>query len=305
MTIAIALLVLILLIIIICESFLRFALKARVTEADESAFPFNTMEYQQQKEHTKAFLSSCQDVFISSWDKTELHAFFHKNLNSHKYLISIHGYHSSATENGAFYTWMAEEKGYSVLSVDVRGHGKSKGKWLSMGEWEAKDILEWIKWLEGEDKEAKIAIIGTSMGGATTMLALARSNDDPQVRVAVEDCGYSSVYEEFRHQLHSMFHLSSFPLLSLINLWCRLRLGFFFSRIRPANELERCTKPLFIIHGDADDFVPTPMGDICYRHHSGEKAIWLTKGCRHAASLTQYTDEYRQRASDFIEKYID
>ena len=114
----------------------------------------------------------------------------------------------------------------NCLIVSVRGHGESTGKWLSMGLWESGDIELWCRHILTLDKDARIFLHGVSMGGATVMMAAGRNI--PHVVGVIEDCGYSSLYEEFSCQLKAMFHLPTHPILDLVSLWCRLRLGFSF-----------------------------------------------------------------------------
>ncbi len=62
-----------------------------------------------------------------------------------------------------------------------------------------------------EDPNAEIALFGVSMGGATAMMT---SGEDlpSNVKVIIEDCGYSTVIDEFTYQLKDLFHLPSFLL---------------------------------------------------------------------------------------------
>ena len=121
---------------------------------------------------------------------------------------------------------------------------------------------------------------------------------------AIEDCGYSDLYDEFSLQLKAMFHLPTRPILDIISLWCRIRLGFTFKSVSPASEVTKTHIPMLFIHGEADDFVPLWMCPRCYESHNGEKEVWIAEDARHAESMMRHRTEYQKRCSEFIERYM-
>ena len=58
-----------------------------------------------------------------------------------------------------------------------------------------------------KDPNAEIALFGVSMGGATVMMT---SGEDlpSNVKVIIEDCGYSTVMDEFTYQLKRFIPLT-------------------------------------------------------------------------------------------------
>ena len=104
--------------------------------------------------------------------------------------------------------------GYHLLMPDLRGHGKSEGNYIGMGWHDRLDILKWIEFILKEDKEAEILLHGVSMGAATVMMV---SGEDlpPNVKVIIEDCGYTSAKDQLSYKLKSMFKLPSFPFINL------------------------------------------------------------------------------------------
>ncbi len=287
-----------LILILISEFFLRFALL--MTEKKLNQPRREEDEEKLERDANAAFLRSSEDVYIDANDGIRLHAYFHGGTAG-KFLISLHGYTGRAYENGIFYRYMAK-RGYSILVPDVRAHGKSGGKYISMGLWERDDLLLWIDFLRKRHNAERIALHGVSMGGATVMMA---SGMNPEgVRAIVEDCGYSSLYEEFSAQMRQMFHLPPHPLLEIVSIWCRIRLGFSFSSINPAEEVKKTDIPMLFIHGNEDTFVPFGMVYDAYNAHHGQKELFITEGVKHALSMPTYKDEYSLRAFNFIERYI-
>lgn len=277
----------------VAEIFLRYALYTGFDRVFSDPYGDGS-----ERDEAKAFLDSCRDVYITSEDGLRLHAYLYDENKSGKYVITMHGYKDTALYNGIFYRYMACH-GYDVLVLDVRGHGESEGVWLSMGKWESMDLLSWIDFIRNMDESAKIALHGISMGGATVMLA---SGENPEgVVAAVEDCGYSSVYEEFRFQLEK-YHIPSSLILRFVDWWCSLRLGFRFSEVVPSESVAKTDIPMLFIHGNADDFVPTWMVVPCYESHRGEKEIWIAEGASHARTMDKYPEEYNRLCYEFIER---
>ena len=133
------------------------------------------------------------------------------------------------------------DMGYNVLLPDLYGHGESEGDHIQMG-W--KDRWDVIRWSEianeifrvkgegqrakGEDRRAKNTrqvIHGISMGAATTMAVSGEKTPD-YVKCFVEDCGYTSVWDEFSAQLKDQFGLPAFPLMNSSSALCQHRYGW-------------------------------------------------------------------------------
>ena len=124
----------------------------------------------------------------------KLHAYeINANPQYNVWVIVIHGY----TGQGSGMTGFAQRftaRGYNVLMVDLRGHGKSEGNYVGMGIHDRLDIVDWINYLIEKDSERKIMLFGISMGAATTMMVTGE-NLPTNVKLAIEDCGYRIVLE--------------------------------------------------------------------------------------------------------------
>jgi pimeloyl-ACP methyl ester carboxylesterase len=61
--------------------------------------------------------------------------------------------------------------GYAVLLIDFQGSGESPGKAITFGYREAADVKASLRYLRQRLPGERVGIIGTSMGGAATILA--------------------------------------------------------------------------------------------------------------------------------------
>ena len=141
------------------------------------------------------------------------------------------------------------------------------------------------------------------MGGATTMMLSGETMPDGiQDMRFVEDCGYTSVWDEFAGQLKEQFGLPTFPLMYTTSWLCQLRYGWRFDEASAIEQVRKCRYPMLFIHGGSDTFVPTQMVNPLYEAKQGEKALWIADGAEHALSYREHKTEYIQKVRDFVAK---
>ena len=222
-------------------------------------------------------------------------------VDSHRWAIALHGYranHTGALQLAAPYY----EAGYNVLTPDLRACGDSEGNFVGMGWLDRKDVLRWIDYIIQRDPDAEIVIHGISMGAATTMMTAGEDTPD-NVKAFVEDCGYTSVWDEFAAQLKDQFGLPSFPLMNTTSALCQYRYGWSFAEAQQIEQVRKSTKPMLFIHGDKDAFVPYAMLHPLYEAKTkGRKAIFIAKGSVHAMAYRDHHEEYTRIVRDFVSK---
>ena len=243
-----------------------------------------------------------QTVTYQRPDGTVLRASYFPQ-EGHKYAILFHGYTGAAWQM-APYGKVYYDMGWSVLTPDALAHGDSGGKYIGMGWLERPDVIGWVNSIISEDAEAEIVLHGVSMGGATVMMAAGEDLPD-NVKCIVEDCGYSSVWDEFRLQLKNVFGLPSFPLLNAASLVCQVRAGYSFKEASSVKQLEKASVPMLFIHGDADTFVPFSMLDVVYEAcASAEKEKLVVHDAAHGAAADTDPELYWDTVITFVGKYI-
>lgn len=120
----------------------------------------------------------------------------------------------------------------------------------------------------------QMVVHGISMGGATTMM-VSGEKQQPYVKCFVEDCGYTSVWDEFSHELKSSFHLPAFPLMYTTSWLCEKKYGWNFKEASSLKQVEKCELPMLFIHGDKDTYVPTWMVYPLYEAKPEPKELWI------------------------------
>ena len=112
-------------------------------------------------------------------DKLQLEAWWMPAENPRATLLFVHGAGSSRVSpffNTLGFYDSLQKAGVSVFTFDQRNHGNSQytDGYLRMGATEYRDVLTAREWLRGRtDNDIPVIICGLSMGGATSIYALA------------------------------------------------------------------------------------------------------------------------------------
>ena len=257
----------------------------------------------QDQEETQArawFKENRSSVSMTADDGTKLAGwYFDHGQDTHDYAICLHGY-TNEPIGMARYAKRFCDRGMSVLTPAARAHERSGGTYIGMGWPERLDVVKWAQQIAKRDPKARILIFGVSMGGATAM-NVAGEKLPSQVKCIIEDCGYTSVWDEFALQLKDVFGLPSFPLLDVANLACNVRAGYDFHTASSLEQLKHATLPMLFIHGDADTFVPYSMLDQNYEACASKVKQKLTvHGAAHAKSAEVDPQLYWSTVDSFL-----
>jgi fermentation-respiration switch protein FrsA (DUF1100 family) len=190
-------------------------------------------------------------------------------------------------------------EGFDGFLADARGHGDSEGKYIGMGWLDRIDYLQWLDLLIHRlGADGRIILHGVSMGAATVMM-LSGEALPYQVKGIIEDCGYTSVFDEFRMQIKRLFHLPPFPILYLDGLICRFFAGYGFREASALEQVQKAQVPMLFVHGKKDRFIPPQMAVQLYRAATVTKELWLVPNAGHARSYYYEPALYQKKIRDF------
>lgn len=238
-----------------------------------------------------------RDTFVTMPTGERHHALYVWN-GSRKTALVVHGWRDCGIKFLNLARLYERELHYNVVVPDLHAHGLSEGDAIQMGWLDRKDVLHWLAAFQTDT----MVVHGVSMGGATTMMLSAERfpKDVRDIRF-VDDCGYTSVWDEFAGELQQQFGLPEFPLMYTTSLLCKLRYGWSFGEASALEAVRRSTHPMLFIHGGNDSFVPTEMVYRLYGAKSGKKALWIAPGATHAKSYAMHKEEYVRRVRDFLQ----
>ncbi len=232
-----------------------------------------------------------QDVSFPSAnnDGVTLSGWFVPNQSSHRVLILVHGRYANRMQMLPLVKplWDA---GYNVLLFDLRGHGTSSYVKSTYGIHEQWDVIGAARYTaqRGFAPEST-GVIGWSLGGASTLMAMRSSND---FVAAVADSAYAN----------------SDPLLARNPLRPGLALAMKFvdrvnlSRVNPADSIRGLQgRSIMLIHGEADQVVPASQEKLLEQAGGGSvKQAWTVPGAGHVGAFATNPNDYIQRVVAFF-----
>ncbi|MYL46392.1 alpha/beta fold hydrolase [Virgibacillus halodenitrificans] len=230
---------------------------------------------------------------LISFDELTLKAAFVTNgSNTKNVAILAHGF-GSTKEDVRLLAKFYYDQEFNILMPDSRGNGDSKGNVLSY-DWHdhlVVDMVDWIHMMINEYGAENIILHGESMGAAV-VLGASGKNLPPEVKGIVADSSYTSVKKQ-------LTYLGEEKLLS------KMESGFRLEKTSAVEQVTKNTRPIFTIHGKADNSVPTEMGQRIYDAAGGDKRIWLVPGADHLEVFETVTEEFYERVGAFINDAID
>lgn len=243
-----------------------------------------------------------QDVYITATNNGELKLHAYEITNeSNIWAIVVHGYYGQGKDM-IYYAKEYCNRGYNVLMIDLRGHGQSEGDYIGMGWHDRLDLIDWINYLISKNSNCEIILHGVSMGAATVMMATGEELPD-NVKIAIEDCGYSSIWEEFKMQLNVLFHLPTFPVLNAASAVCQIKAGYTIEEGSAIEQVKKSKIPTLFIHGDQDTFVPFEMLDKLYEAANCQKEKLVVADAAHAGAAHVNPKLYWNTIDEFIKKF--
>lgn len=216
-------------------------------------------------------------------------------------IVTVHG---AAADRRDFlrHLPMLRANGHPVLLFDEREHGISDGtgKGISYGIRESHDVSSAVAFAKDVKGIERVAVLGTSQGGASVILAAARDDridavisENPFTRI--EDLlGDTAMMREVPGQLRGA--------IIRLSLW-RMGSG---PQDGPIDHVAAIApRPLFILHGKADPVIPFGHSERIMEaaaHPTAE--LWLPEEARHAAIINRWPEEYATRVQGFIQASI-
>lgn len=245
------------------------------------------------------------ETSIQSFDGLTLKAdLLVSNQSTHKWAIMVHSYRTDHN----FMESYGEEyfiRGYNVLLPDSRAHGSSEGTFIGMGYLDQYDVLKWVNYVISLDPCAEIVLHGVSMGGATIMMLSGQENLPDNIKVLIEDCGYTSVTDYLTWKLKQRFHMPSIPVIPLANLGFKVLAGYYMNEASAIEAVAYCEIPIMFIHGTDDTTVLVGNVYDLYSTALCDKELYLVEGAGHGQCLESDSEEYWKRVFQYVEKYVD
>lgn len=245
----------------------------------------------------------CTRVQTTSYDGLKLSGRYYHQSDDAPLCICFHGYRGSAIFDMSIMGQFLQNEGYNVILVDQRAHFHSGGHTITYGIRERRDVLSWIKYANerfGSDKP--IYLFGISMGATTVVMASGLNLSD-NVKMICADCPFSSPRDIIYYVAKRWY---KFPNL----LWALIRASALVyghliipRNITAANAVKNTNKPILLIHGEADYFVPKEMSEKIKQSNPDCVELHTFPGAYHGVSYFADPERYISIVRDFIERH--
>ena len=195
-------------------------------------------------------------------------------------------------------------RGYLVLTFDFRAHGESGGGSSSLGLREQMDVAAALACLRSrtDADPQRIGIYGFSLGGATALLAAARSGG---FRAVVSDSAFTSLRDQARTAITGFYHLPAFPFLPLTTLGYRLWFFASVDDVDPERAIVNLSPvPVLIIAGEGDDLIPLENGKRLYAAAREPKELWIVPNAAHGGTMAAEGTEYERTVGAFFDRAL-
>ncbi|MGN0584839.1 MAG: alpha/beta hydrolase [Ruminococcus sp.] len=220
-------------------------------------------------------------------------------------VICLHGYTSNGLGNFCAMAKYYLDMDFDMLIVDLRAHGESEGNYVGFGILDRFDCMKWINYtVDRFGSDVQILLYGVSMGATTALMTLGFNDLPKEVKGAVSDCAFTSPYEVFAHILKRDYHLPPFPVMNICDSLTQKKAGYRFKDYSTVTALKSTDRPVLLIHGKNDLFVPVWMTEKNYEVCNSPVEKLLIDNAGHGASYYENKAVYEEALTAFIETYF-
>jgi alpha-beta hydrolase superfamily lysophospholipase len=188
-------------------------------------------------------------------------------------------------------------RGYSVVMMDARAHGKSGGNMATYGWKECYDTVAITGALYSTERVRHLFALGVSMGAS---IALQSAAVEPRIEAVVAEAPFANL----REVSYDYAGLDVSPLLGktlfrpavILAMHSVSREGGFDPQdVSPEKAVTERPFPILLICGTRDHRIPCRHSERIYDAARGPKQLWIVEGAGHAAALGYAPAEYERR----------
>lgn len=171
------------------------------------------------------------------------------------------------------------EAGFNLLSIDIRCHGKSEGKYNGLGIKEYVDLQNWARFLETECHTKFVLLHAICIGSASSVLACTKPGCPDVIRALVVEGMYTNWDLVLNHRFQTG-NRPIFPVKMQLEMLIKKHSGVDIKKESPENYIGKLKLPILFLHGKQDVSSPPYMANELFAACGSEKKqlVWLEKG---------------------------
>ena len=200
---------------------------------------------------------------------------------------------------GYYFSIPYSKYGTNILVLDPRAHGKSEGKFNTVGFEESKDLLAWLDHIKKEKGVKSFILHGICIGAGGGMLALTSGKAPDCVEGIVTEGMFPNFSESMKNHLIER-KKPVFIMNDLIDFWMKHYTGHSM-KYGPINVISKLDRPLLMLHSK-EDLYSTPeyaqkLFDLAGCEH--KKIVWFPHG-KHSMLRITDTKKYDAAIEEFL-----
>jgi alpha-beta hydrolase superfamily lysophospholipase len=263
---------------------------------------------------------AAEEVILTSTHGLELHGCYLKAPGQRKGVILFGLEYGSNCWSCQQYCDFLRDSGYDIFAFETRGQGTSRAhdgyeplQWVTT--FEVEDFRAALTYLKGRpDADPRgVGFFGLSKGGSAGLFLAA---EDDYVRCCAVDGIFSTYTTMVPYMKKWVAIFAHRPwVVEILPTWY-----FRYAAYRGLQDVERerrcafphlekairriAPRPLFMIHGSADNYIKPEMAKILYQRAGRPKEFWLVDGAKHNQSMSLAGDEYKRRIRSFFDAHL-
>ncbi len=208
--------------------------------------------------------------------------------------------------------------GYSVLALDLRGHGESAAQYVSPGYLESRDVLGAIQYVRSRGEDAPVVLLGLSYGAAAVVLAATETKD---LAAVIADGVYPSgadVFENINHAVAGNRNMNvglraiafvatcpGIPTSAALVYYARTGVWLGTDLLDVQSYAARIRVPILFISGTRDWVVPTDqVRKVMAAVPFGRKSLVTITGAQHDTTFSTAPAVYQNAVLSFLDKSL-
>lgn len=243
------------------------------------------------------FQADFEEIDLVTADGTAFSAWFFRQPGTPQVVVVSPG-HKGRRQDLLGISVALWRKGFNVVAYSFRGMAGSDAQLITMGVHEVQELEAAIAFARGRVRGARIGLLGFSMGAAVSLLGAA---GDPGVAALVLDSPFSDARRVVRENVWNSVRVPGAPFVFGAALWLRLWHGVRFADASPRAVLSGLEpRPLFFIHGGADQICSVRHARELYDAYRGPREIWVVQGAPHVGAYFADRPLYVERVAGFF-----
>jgi alpha-beta hydrolase superfamily lysophospholipase len=189
--------------------------------------------------------------------------------------------------------------GYSVVLIDLCGHGESGGDKITLGHSERHDARSAVEFARARHPGEAIVVVGWSLGGAAALLASPLG-----IHALILEEVYPTIAEALTNR--TRMRVGPFAPLATAILLSQLepQLGVAADELRPIDKLADAECPVLLLAGGEDLHTTREQTQRMFERTLNPRECVVFEGAEHVDLLQFDPERYRRVTLDFLEQHL-